>query len=217
MSNQGYYGNQETYGYSRQPEYTNVLQILFDERISDERKAFLKKCYSERTNHPNDSGYDLIMPDDSEHTVNTRHRVGLGIKCRMLTNGVPSPFDIQTRSSFDNYPFVMSNPPALIDVGYRGEVAVSFRCVQDDNVVFVNGIPEQKKDNFKLIDGKITVPAGARLFQAVHANRKPITLEFVSTFDEARTSRDGGGFGSTTKQPEFSTESRQFTSRSFIN
>ena len=81
---------------------------------------------------------------------------------------------VSPRSSIAKTTLRHSNPPALIDHGYRGEFSVA-------------------GDNLSDKDYKIT--AGDRLIQAVSFTGSPIAVQIVDKLDAA--DRGDGAFGST--------------------
>lgn len=192
---------------SRTSSPTNILYLAFDQRIDNETKTFLQGIYNEymkgiedpnsKVGHPDDSGFNLFFPTDIQFNVNTIHYVGLGLNARMTVDGEKTGFDIIPRSSLSKFPLILQNSIGLIDSGYRGEVKAAIRCVNDVNVIFENNISKPKDKDYKLEDGKITVPKGTALVQVVAPNRKPIKVIFVDRLDD-ETSRGTGGFGSTT-------------------
>ena len=174
---------------------TNVLYICFDKRINEETRKTLVKWYSEGQGFKSDSGLNLYFPQDIEFQVNCNHKVGFGINCMMECNGSPTAFTLMARSSIWKYPLIMCNSVGLIDESYRGEIAGTFYCHPDTNAMFDNGQIVPKETKQKLIEGKITIPAGDSLVQIVAPNLKSITIKFVDTLPD--TARGSAGFGST--------------------
>ncbi len=148
----------------------NTLKI----KILNNNKSF-NDFYKKKKNYNNDSGFDLIIPEDVLFEPKETKLVKLNIKCEMLDeNNDNIAFLLIPRSSIYKYPLRQSNSIGLIDIDYRGEI----------------GIP---LDNIG--DNKFLLQSGTRLCQLICNNLKPIRSEITDVLSD--TIRGENGFGST--------------------
>lgn len=142
----------------------------------------LAPAYKDRQNHDDDSGFDLITPNEVAVPYGTSSAtINFNISVAAYDDtGNNVPFFLIPRSSISKTPIRMANSIGLIDKGYRGNLMAKVdNLVIDDNGY---GLP-------------YNIPELSRLFQIVSFDGSPITCEFVDELDE--TTRGEGGFGST--------------------
>ena len=139
---------------------------------SNENKEVLYSFYNVNNhNFKEDSGFDLIFPDNILIKAGETKLIGLGISCQPdFNNG----YYLYPRSSIYKTPLRLANSIGLIDSNYRGELKVAL-------------------DNIKNYDYEIK--AGDRLFQLCAYNLLPMQITIVEELDS--TERGSGGFGST--------------------
>ena len=123
--------------------------------------------------HDGDAGLDLYILENQIFNPHDTQLIKLGISCQPEDK---KAYYLIPRSSISKTPLRMSNSIGLIDGGYRGEIMAS--C-----------------DNIK--DYIYEVKKGERLFQLVAADSSPIS--YILKKKLSKTSRGGGGFGSTGK------------------
>lgn len=118
-----------------------------------------------------DSGFDLIIVADVDHTINVRTKVmlGTGIQC---SPQFKSGYYLYPRSSISKTQLRLANSVGIIDQGYRGEIMAAVDVLQDT-----------------------TVEKYTRLFQLCHPTLQPMKVTIVDELDV--TERGEGGFGST--------------------
>lgn len=157
----------------------NVLFIRRNEHTEDHWSLpeDLTEDYEEwlMTSKGRDSGFDLfvagdtvVSPDRDAVSVHSR------VSCMMLTDGEPSGFWLVPRSSLSKTPLMMANSIGVIDAGYRGELIGKVR---------------------NLSSSAFAIAGGARLFQVVAPNMRPIFPVLVDSLPESE--RGAGSFGST--------------------
>lgn len=145
------------------------------ESAEDVFKAYAE--YAEHFNGTLDAGLDVFT---SEEVVvpageDTPSFLPLGMRARLHMDGVPTAFDLYQRSSTRlKTKLRHTNPPGLVDAGYR-------------NVISALVLNEGKED--------AVVSQDSRLFQFVAYNKRPIFVVLVDELPE--TQRSLGGFGST--------------------
>lgn len=143
-----------------------------------------------KVSYNNDSGLDLLIPNDIILAPGCVSKINLGIQCELLTRNyittqastyteekyreVGESYMMVPRSSISSTPLSMANSIGIIDQGYRGPLIAAVR--------------NHDHSNYK-------VEQGTRLFQIVAFDGKPIQVEIVDTLSE--TDRGSGGFGST--------------------
>ena len=131
---------------------------------------YTKKSY----NFKEDSGIDLVFPENIIVKSGETKLIGLGIACEPEFH---SGYYIYARSSISKTPLRLANNVGIIDMNYRGELKVAV-------------------DNIKDYDYEIK--AGDRLFQICTPNLQPIQFTIVPELNI--TDRGDGGFGSTNKE-----------------
>ncbi len=128
-----------------------------------------------------DAGFDLYVPETQQINSGTS-RINFAIKCsaQIHENGIApynTGFYLHPRSSISNTPLRLANSTGIIDAGYRGNIIGAFDCLTNGHVV-----------NYH-----------ERIAQICAPGLMPIFVELVDTENGlgARTTRGGGGFGST--------------------
>lgn len=137
----------------------------------------IKISYSSRSNYSDDSGIDLICPEDLIIPPKAySFKINLGIKCEMVCeNNNSLPYMLVPRSSMGSRtPLRLSNSIGIIDKGYRGNI-----------IAIVDNIS----------DNQYHISKGDRLFQICHPLLTPIRFCIVNELSE--TERGTGGLGST--------------------
>ena len=155
-----------------------ILEVMLDSDFPED----YRKHYTEYVCNGQDSGVDLIIPQDvlcpSSSTTTINHK----ISCQMCKykDGVfvgHVSYWLVPRSSISKTPYRMANCIGLIDSGYRGNIMSK-----------VDVIPTLGIDS--------TIKNGSRLFQIAVGDLTPVSevrvVEQLTT-----TERGSGGFGST--------------------
>ena len=134
----------------------------------------VKILYSNRDNYSDDSGFDLVCPD--ELIVNPRQtiRINFKIKCEAIQNNNYVGYYLYPRSSISRTPLRMSNSVGIIDKGYRGHIMASVDNISNEPYI---------------------ISKGSRLFQICHPLLEPIDFSIVNNLSESN--RGENGFGST--------------------
>ena len=170
-----------------------VLEIEIGKNVTED----IKNYYQNYSNtHPNDSGVDLVVPDNYEIKLCDQKTINFKIKCNMkkVINQQNNVFlkdvgyALHPRSSISKTPLMMANSTGIIDAGYRGNIMAK--------VVHVL----KRKENETLLelianDKSYHIERGTRLFQIVSPDLSPITVKVVESV--ATSQRGEGGFGST--------------------
>lgn len=161
-----------------------------DKTVEDELIAkYQKKIYELEDDNGThkDSGFDLLVPellnieeDDTQITID--HAVKA--VCYSYPELEPLPFYLYPRSSISRTPFRMANSVGIIDSGYRGNLLAKVDVIDR----------KDRKD----------IGKQSRLFQICSHNLLPFKkIQLVDKSDKRfrkkATSRDTGGFGSTSK------------------
>jgi dUTP pyrophosphatase len=165
----------------------HLLKIMISDKCPN--RDMVEKYYRDLENRPpeeiEDSGIDLIFPEDVEFRVGCVTICNLGISCEFICNSTEScGFRLEPRSSISNTPLMLANSCGIIDKGYRGEIKAAFRCFIDRN------IPDTLNESMMFKSAK-----GSRLVQIIAPDLKPIQVQVVSRLSE--TKRGQNGFGST--------------------
>lgn len=179
------------------------LYIVTTPEIKKMYENYMKNVENKNEN----SGFDLLIPDDywNHMSVNSNHNHGF--KVDSMNNVVNTKkmtidhkvavmvldkhnqrrgFWMVPRSSISKTNFRMANSIGLIDPGYNGNLLAK-----------VDIIKNMKQD--------VLIKKGTRLFQICSHNLKPFkNVKFVSSLPN--TTRGTGGFGSTDKQFECKNE-----------
>lgn len=175
------------------PEYCTVygyyhlkIKILKDQ--PEETQQYLREYYEKLATLSTEytsqnSGVDLIFPQDVYCNSNVVTKCNLGIACQMTTiipnvsNKSYSAYDLVARSSIVNTPLMLANAVGIIDQNYRGPIISCFRSFEEYQIT-----------------------KGTRLVQIVAPNRFPITVTVLKDNEELMTTERGDkGFGSTGK------------------
>lgn len=137
--------------------------------------------------NPSDSGFDLTAVSDPEVSDDGYIQYHTGIVLEL-----PEGYEgqIRCRSSISKYHLILANCLGTIDSGFRGEILVRFRPVQN---FFDQGIAQDfyagKPPDYKLYK------KGDRIAQLVILPLPQIELMEAESLSE--TARGAGGFGST--------------------
>lgn len=136
--------------------------------------------YKERKNLTEDSGYDLVITEDYIFKPFERKYIGTGVRGQMLKDDGNEQslvgYLLTPRSSINKTPFLISNSPGLIDLGYRGEYKLAL---------------------FNCSDSTVSVKKGDRLGQLVAPNCEPFEVIFIDESELLDSKRGAKGFGST--------------------
>lgn len=138
--------------------------------------ATVSKYFQSTKNLPDDSGLDVIVPDD---IVVPKRATGFKINLQMCVepvfpDGKKRGFYLFPRSSISKTPLRLSNSIGIIDYGYRGNLIAAVDNVSDED--------------YKIV-------SGSRLFQICSNTLDPISFELIDELSQ--TERGEGGFGST--------------------
>lgn len=159
-----------------------VLEI----QLSDSFPPELANHYRSYKCNGQDSGVDLILPEDYSFSQNssddwTPHTINHKISCQLKKYSSDDSYQLVSywllpRSSISKTPLRMANSVGLIDSGYRGNIIAKVDL-------------HQKCNDYTLIHGQ-------RLFQIVTGDLTPISeVKVVESLEESL--RGTGGFGST--------------------
>lgn len=125
-----------------------TLHIKIDENIIDDNSIVAH--YKNRTNqYFDDSGLDLVCPEETIIVGGETVLVDTGIACEMIIkNAVDTGvtrenyvidnigFQLYSRSSICKTPLILANGVGVVDAGYRGNIKCAFR--NTNNVVMTN-------------------------------------------------------------------------------
>jgi dUTP pyrophosphatase len=166
---------------------TAILKIFVeDEDLKQEYIKHVKKHNNKilSTTFP-DSGFDLLLPEDTRIKQKTSKFIDFKVKCEMTFNGLPAAFTLYPRSStFNKYNIMLTNSVGIIDCGYRGNIGGSFYS------------PENETDD----TASEFIIKNSRVAQICTPLLIPIIVEIVDKSDDlTETTRGEGGFGSTGK------------------
>jgi dUTP pyrophosphatase len=147
----------------------------------------LKKKYIEKAEKHNsavqkneyaDSGFDLITPEDTKlEGMNSARLIDMKIKCEMVNKKKCVGYYIYPRSSIYKTPLMLANSVGIIDSGYRGNIKLAVR----------------------LLEEKYIVEKETRLSQICMSSLEPFYVDIIEEEKLTNTARGGGGFGSTGK------------------
>ena len=155
---------------------TYILEIKFAKEFPKE----LQKFYIDYKCNGEDSGVDLVVPDNLLCCSYATKKINHLINCQMYKvkkdgKKVNVGYWLLPRSSISKTPLRMANSVGLIDMGYRGDIIGKVDTVYGDSY---------------------TVEKGTRLFQIASGDLTPISK--VHVVEELSESvRGTGGFGST--------------------
>ena len=147
--------------------------------------------YSNYKIDPENSGIDLMIPEDYQTSIKEITSIDHKISCEMLKvtdeNVTSSPFWLLPRSSIYKTKFRMANSVGLIDSGYRGPIMAKIDTLP---TYFRDG------DNIGFFDEQNLIKKGKPLFQIASPSLEPISK--IAIVNELTDSNRGyGGFGST--------------------
>lgn len=128
--------------------------------------------------HPSDAGYDLTAVSrefNEDKTIVTYH-TGIATQLPEKSFGL-----ILSRSSIRNYDLQQTNSVGTLDLGYRGEICISFR------ITHRRRFPWQRKARIYEI--------GDRIGQLIPLTKPSVVLAEVPEL--SNSDRGTGGFGST--------------------
>ena len=197
---------------------TYTLLIQLDKNLTDEIKDYYRKLMEVLNNE--DSGIDLVCPNELSINVFQVGTIDLGIRCAMVNNETNqlSAYYLYPRSSLSKTPLMLANHVGIIDMGYRGNIMAAVKYVptkEDLNNVICQTVnylldksPVECKDitSDKIRENvisqlpKFTIKSGTRLVQICAPNLDSIEIKLVDNLSQ--TSRGTGGFGSTNKSRE---------------
>lgn len=140
--------------------------------------------YQVRTNHPDDAGMDLYVPNEVVCAPGKVTFIHHQVACEMVSNKYDEflkryvdnnvSYFLVPRSSISKTPLIMANSIGIIDTGYRGEIIAAV---------------------YNMSSKDYTVSSGTRLFQIVAPSLEPFRVKLVDELSQ--TNRNAGGFGST--------------------
>jgi len=130
-----------------------------------------------RSHHDGDSGIDLYNFKDVPVDFLQVGTIDFEIKCEMIDNTTNelTSYYIVPRSSISKTSFQLANSVGVIDAGYRGNLMAKIRCFDANGAVMRPGSH----------------------FQIIAPDLKPIKVRVVNSL--TKTSRNDGGFGSTSQ------------------
>ena len=167
---------------------TYTLLIQLDKNLTDEIKDYYRKLMEVLNNE--DSGIDLVCPNEISINVFQVSTIDLGIRCAMINNETNqlSAYYLYPRSSLSKTPLMLANHVGIIDMGYRGNIMAKVRCLPHDIVPFNDNYVKCNSKNYR-------IQYFSRLFQICSPDLSPISVKVVDNLPESR--RGTGGFGST--------------------
>lgn len=160
--------------YSKQPLFQKIKYQLNIKICTDDEKV--NEFYNNfSSHHMGDSGIDLYYPYETIGENTKVSTIDYKIRCEMidLESNEYTSYYLVPRSSLAKTDFQMANSVGIIDAGYRGNIMAKIRCF-----------------------GNSVLPPGS-YFQIVSPDLKPIKVKIVEKLCD--TSRNDGGFGSTSK------------------
>lgn len=176
-------------------EFEYYLEIKLDDDFPED----LKEYYKEYNCNGEDSGVDLVIPNDVLCNTDSVNTINHKISCQLCLykNGEfikYMPYWLLPRSSISKTPYRMANSVGLIDKGYRGNIMAKVDLLNNpENKNFSR--MTKKEISFSTIN---TITKGTRMFQIASGDLTPIDgIRIVSEL--SKTIRDDGGFGSTGK------------------
>jgi len=155
-----------------------AVKAKYDKKAAEHNKKMFNCIFA-------DSGFDLLVPDETTVENEASVFVDFKIKTEMLYCDVDkdlvtnSAFLIHPRSSISKTPLMLANHTGIIDTGYRGNIIGAFRNLDTEKPYII----EQD----------------TRLLQICHPSLCPIFVVFVGENELTTTERMAGGFGSTGK------------------
>lgn len=136
----------------------------------------LLPLYTQKFNHPTDSGFDLY-PNTTDPVVvpplAKSFKIPCGLRCAPFGEDISGYF-LFARSSIVKTPLRLANSVGIIDSTYRGEIMAVVDNISDTPFV---------------------LSPTTSLFQLCAPDLKPIQVVFYNELPE--TQRGSGGFGST--------------------
>lgn len=104
--------------------------------------------------------------------------------------------DLRPRSSISKYNLLLANPPATIDIGYRGEIKVRFKYIfQPEDLVMNQSLSNEWYIMGAVINTNKIYKVGDKIVQLLPVLQYDIEWEEVSELPSS--DRGAGGFGST--------------------
>ena len=129
-----------------------------------------------------DSGFDIFVPENIVCESKKKTLISSKIDCEMTKYGKPCGFYVYPRSSISKIPLRLANSVGIIDSGYRGFLLGAF-----DNICEQEYVAEKH----------------SRLLQICAPDLSYFTVEILKVDNaeelKEKTSRGGGGYGSTGK------------------
>lgn len=163
---------------AKMTKYTLLVKI--DETINSSRLLKYYNTFTEIISE--DSGLDLLNPNEVKLVNNKVSTINFEISCAMYNNetNTYSGYYLYPRSSFSKYPFIFANKVGIIDSGYRGNIMAKIRYIQEWND--------------KTLSEEIDI-SKIKLFQLCSPDLSPFEIKIVSDLPES--TRGSDGFGST--------------------
>lgn len=160
-----------------------ILEVKLDEDFPEE----LKDYYLNYNCNGQDSGIDLIIPEDIFTNFPQVATINHKISCQMIRQNSDNTeqyvsYWLLPRSSISKTNYRMANSVGLIDSGYRGNIMAKVDLVVDNKEDIYLGI-----NNIK---------PSTRLFQIATGDLTPIS-EVRVVSELSKTDRGSGSFGST--------------------
>ena len=167
---------------------THTLLIKLDKNLPNEIKEYYHKLMEEFNDE--DSGIDLVCPNEISVNIFQVATIDLGIKCAMINNntGKLTGYYLYPRSSISKTPLMLANHVGIIDMGYRGNIMAKVRCLPHDIIPFNDNYIKCNSKNYR-------IQYFSRLFQICSPDLSPIAVRLVDELPDSK--RGSGGFGST--------------------
>jgi len=165
-----------------------MSKYILEVKLNDDFPEELKNHYLNYVCNGQDSGVDLIIPEDVFPKVAKVTTIDHKISCQMIKQNVDNTeyyvsYWLLPRSSISKTNYRMANSVGLIDSGYRGNIMAKI----DTLSVFADG---------EFIGSHQKIDKKTRMFQIATGDLTPISeVRVVSELSD--TSRGSGGFGST--------------------
>ena len=167
---------------------SHTLLIKLDNNLPNEIKEYYHKLMEEFNDE--DSGIDLVCPNEISVNIFQVATIDLGIKCAMINNntGKLTGYYLYPRSSISKTPLMLANHVGIIDMGYRGSIMAKVRCLPHDIIPFNDNYIKCNSKNYR-------IQYFSRLFQICSPDLSPIAVRLVDELPDSK--RGSGGFGST--------------------
>jgi dUTP pyrophosphatase len=165
-----------------------ILEVKFSEDFPEDLKPYYLnyKCNGE------DSGIDLVVPDDVFPKISEVSTIDHKISCQLIRKSFVEgsrhvSYWLLPRSSISKTKFRMANSVGLIDSGYRGNLMAKIDT-------FPSYLPYN--EGVETLNQHYKIEKGTRMFQIATGDLTPISeVRVVETLTDSK--RGSGGFGST--------------------